>query len=139
VFSGFDPRPFLVDQHDFGTRYERWLQAFTVALLMVAGLGVIPAWRAMRRHRWRNRPDALFLGAVVLLATGILATSAAEYRFGAIPLLGISLLAALGLPRRVHLWSALVTAGLGIAFTLAWVAASEYVLSTSEVWQQCAS
>ncbi len=139
VFSGLDPRPFLVDQHDFGTRYERWLQAFTVALLIVAVIGIVRFWRAMRLHGWRNRPDVLFLGAVALLATGLLATSAAEYRFGAIPLIAISLLAALGVPRRLQLRPTLVAVGAGVALMLAWVAVSDWVLATSTVWQQCAS
>jgi hypothetical protein len=73
VFSGLDPRPFLIDQHDFGARYERWLQALTVALLILAGVGVGDVWHALRHGGWRRRPEAVFLGAVAFLATGILA------------------------------------------------------------------
>jgi hypothetical protein len=139
VFSGFDPRPFLIDQHAFGAHYERVLQAFTLALLFAAAFGAIRAVRRLRESRWRMRLDVAFLGAVMVVFLGILATSATEYRFGSVPLIGVSLLAAYGASQR---WKArrrdvvFVVAGYAGALLL-WVTLSDLVLSTSAQWQLC--
>lgn len=137
VFSGLDPRPFLVDQRDFGTRYERVFQAFTLALLSLAAAG-LP--RAVRRLRGPPiRIDAAFLAAVGIIFTGVLATSAAEYRFGAVPLIAVSLLAAYGASQR---WRpgrgavALLAVGY-VGGLMLWITFSDLLLSTSEVWQRC--
>lgn len=139
VFTGIDPRPFLIDQRDFGTRYERLFQAFTLALLFLAGAGLPRAVRRLRAP-WRQiRMDAAFLGAVGAIFLGVLATSAAEYRFGAVPLVVVSLLAAYGATRT---WrpSRGTIALLGVSYLgalLLWITFSDLLLSTSKVWQQC--
>jgi hypothetical protein len=140
VFSGLDPHPFLIDQHDYGTRYERFLEAFTVALLFLAGIGLMRAVRCLREPGGRFRMDALFVGLVTLAFLGILATSAVEYRFGAYPLLGASLLAALGASRtwRRPRWQTIVLVGAGYCATLLlWVTLSDLLLSTAPQWVQC--
>jgi hypothetical protein len=139
VFSGFDPRPFLIDQHAFGAHYERVLQALTLALLFAAAFGAVRAVTRLRESRWRMRVDVAFLGAVMVVFLGILATSATEYRFGSVPLIGVSLLAAYGVsqrwqPRRQDV--AVVIAGYAGAL-LMWVTLSDLVLSTSAQWQLC--
>jgi hypothetical protein len=139
VFTGFDPRPFLIDQRDFGTYYERVFQALTVALLFLAGAGLPRAIRRLRGSPSGIRIDAAFLGVVAVIFLGVLATSAAEYRFGAVPLIAVSLLAAFGASQR---WrpSRGAIALLGVSYVsalLLWITFSDVVLSTSKVWQQC--
>jgi hypothetical protein len=139
IFSGLDPRPFLIDQHDYGTRYERLLQAFTVALLFLAGFGFLRLTRRQFEANDRLRMDAVFLGLVTVILVGVLATSAVEYRFGAYPLLGASLLAAFGASRlsRPSRQGVVVLAAAYGAVLLVWVLLSDLLLSTSPVWQQC--
>ena len=139
VFSAFDPRPFLTYQLDFGAGYERWLQAFTVALLFLAGLGTRTAWEKLRGADRRFRLDAAFLGLVTAMSLGIVAMSAAEYRYGVIPIATVSLLAALGLARlrRPTWWSGCAAAACYFAALLLWFALSDLVLATSTTWQQC--
>jgi hypothetical protein len=139
VFSGFDPRPFLVDQRDFGTYYERVFQALTLALLFLAGAGLPRAVRRMRGAPDGFRADAAFLGVTAVIFVGVLATSAAEYRFGAVPLIAVSLLAAYGASLS---WrpSRGAIALLGVSYVsalLLWITFSDLLLSTSKVWQQC--
>jgi hypothetical protein len=139
VFSGFDPRPFLIDQRDFGTWYERVFQAFTVALLFLAGAGLIRAVRRLRALDPRLRIDSLFLGAVTVIFLGVLATSAAEYRFGSVPLVTISLLAALWVGQRWRPSGRVVALSLigYCGVLLVWITFSDLLLSTSPIWQQC--
>jgi hypothetical protein len=139
VFSGFDPRPFLIDQHDFGTHYERLLQALTVALLFLAGAGLPHVVRQLRRQRARPRIEAVFLGVVALAFLGVLATSAAEYRFGAVPLIAVSLLAVVGLShlRRPSGRTVLLVGASYAGALLLWVTLSDLLLSSSPLWQPC--
>ena len=145
VFSGFDPRPFLIDQRDFGASYERALQAFTLALFFLAGAGATRARRLVLEPRGRIieprriRVDVAFLGVVTVVFLGILATVQTEYRFGAVPLVTLSLLAGYGAAQR---WrpSKQVVATLVVAYVgalLVWLALSELLLATSPTWQQC--
>jgi hypothetical protein len=139
VFTGFDPRPFLIDQRDFGTYYERVFQALTVALLFLAGAGLPRAIRRLRGSPSGIRIDAAFLGVVAVIFLGVLATSAAEYRFGAVPLIAVSLLAAFGASQRWRPSRGAISL-LGVSYVsalLLWITFSDVVLSTSKVWQQC--
>jgi hypothetical protein len=139
VFSGFDPRPFLLDQHDFGIWYERVYQALTVALLFLAFAGLPAAWRGRRRPDGALRMDAVFLAAAAACALAILATSAAEYRFGMIPLTAVSLLAPVGAYRLLAFRrrSGVLLAIGYVAGIVAWIALSDWVLTTSTTWMQC--
>jgi hypothetical protein len=145
VFSGFDPRPFLIDQRDFGAPYERALQAFTLALFFLAGAGATRARMLVLEPRGRIieprriRLDVAFLGVVTVIFLGILATVETEYRFGAVPLLTVSLLAAYGAAQR---WrpSKQVVATLAVGYVgalLLWLTLSDLLLATSPTWQQC--
>jgi hypothetical protein len=139
VFSGLDPRPFLIDQRDYGTFYERVLQALTVALVLLAARGFRPAWQGLRNSPSGMRMDAAFLAIVTAVFLCILATSAAEYRFGAIPLITVSLLAVVGATRGWRMsrerWA--LIAGGYVAALLLWVTFSDLLLSTSPIWKQC--
>ena len=139
LFSGFDPRPFLIDQHDFGARYERVLQIFTIALLFLAGLGLRRAIRLLRDQQGRIRIEVAFLAVVTVVFLGVLATSAAEYRFGAVPLITVSFLAAFGASQRWRpSWQTAALVGAGfVGALLLWVTLSDLVLSSSPIWQQC--
>jgi hypothetical protein len=139
VFSGLDPRPFLIDQHSFGAHYERALQALTVALLFLATAGLPEAVRRIRARRLPARIPVVFFGAVTLVFLGVLATSAAEYRFGSVPLITVSLLAVVGLSR-LRRPSARTFALVGVSSAgalLLWVTLSDLLLSSSPIWQQC--
>ena len=140
IFSGLDPRPFLTYQHDFGATYERWLQAFVLALLIAGTAGVAAVLSAFRAGAWKRRMDVGFLGVVTLGSVAILATSAAEFRFGVLPILTISLAAAvaLGRLRRLAMRTTGLLVGTYLAGLLLWFALSDLVLATSSVWQQCA-
>jgi hypothetical protein len=139
VFSGLDPRPFLIDQSDFGTSYERVLQAFTVAILLLASLGLRQALQRFKKRRGTLKIDAAFLGLVTVIFVGILAASHGEYRFGSVPLIAISILAAVGacraFPMQRGTFAQLTAAYIGLL--LLWVTFSDLLLSTSPVWRQC--
>lgn len=135
LFSGLDPRPFLTYQASFGVWYERILQAATLALLALACFGVARApW-----SRRRVGADVVFLGAVTLFSTAILATSQAELRFGLIPITAVSLLAASGAARlrKPSLRTALVVAAGFATALLLWFALSDLVLTRSVDWMAC--
>jgi fumarate reductase subunit C len=141
VFTGLDPRPFLTYQRDFGKAYERLFQALTLALLFLAGGGIARLVRRLRDPSRRIRIDAVFLGAVSVIFVGSLAISSAEYRFGSVPLITISLLAAAGLSQRWH-WrpsrqTAALLVGSYLGALLLWITFSDLLLSTSPIWQKC--
>jgi hypothetical protein len=138
VFSGLDPRPFLVDQRAFGGWYSRPFQAVTVALLFLAGAGLARAARRIRAAGRSVGAEIAFMGVVAATFVAVLATSAAEYRFGAVPLVVISLLAALGAAHwRPERRTLAFAAGAYAGVLLLWIAFSDLLLSTSPVWRQC--
>jgi hypothetical protein len=135
VFSALDPRPFLTYQTAYGAWYERALQAFTLAIIGLAGLAIAKAPRSIRRIR----PDVVFLGAAALCSLAVLTVSAVELRFGSILVTSLSVLAASGAAR---LKKPRVAVGIAVAIAFAfalltWFAFSDLILATSPNWFPC--
>lgn len=135
IFSGLDPRPYLTYQVSYGVWYERILQGFSLAVLCLAGFGLVRAPWSPRRIR----PDLIFLGATTLASVAILAVSQVELRFGVVLVTALSILAAGG-AARLRKPTLHIGVAIGVAYAialLAWFVVSDLILATSAQWQAC--
>lgn len=136
LFSGLDPKPFSTYVTRLDAPYETVLQVVSIGVLVLAAPSL---WAAAARWRFLvTQPGAVFLATTGAGALGVLGYSAAEYRFGLIPMTLLSLLAARTLSGpRLSRRAVATTLSCALVLTPAWFLLSGAVLAQSPVWRAC--